>query len=115
MLPVNKDIEMVRGDTYAFGIKVFIDELPDQLSLTCFDAETYSDIFTNIFQLYENHLSESRPYVSYKIRIAPEDTRNLIFRDYIYEIKIVLDEEYVRTILKGNLTLIPEVTREEQL
>lgn len=112
MLPKYKNLEMVRGDTLAFGLKIFINAAPDEVYFSC-RTKNESYIFTktigNDVTLCEDHTSDSTPYIAYKFRIAPEDTRGINIIDYIYDIKLKFDDN-IRTILSGNLTLLPEVT-----
>lgn len=112
MLPITKDIEIVRGDTFATGVKVYVSVIPDNIFFTCYGNIPGNTIFSKQLgddvSIIESQTSVDKPYTSFKIRIAPEDTRDISPDKYLYDIKLSFDGD-IRTIVQGTLTIIPEV------
>lgn len=45
----------------------------------------------------------------YHFKIEPEDTNDLLYKDYVYDIEVIVGD-YKQTISKGVLTITEEVT-----
>lgn len=116
MLPITKDIDIVRGDTFATGVKVYVSAIPDNIYFTCYGNIPGNTIFSKQLgediSIIESQTSVDKPYTSFKIRIAPEDTRDISPGKYLYEIKLSFEGD-IRTIVQGTLTIIPEVVKVE--
>ena len=120
MEPITKDIEIIRGDTFATGVRFYIpvfsafgQSIPDNVFFICYGNAKDDYIFNKSLGNDITFIERQEKYVSYKIRIAPEDTRYVSPGKYLYEIKLVLFEEKIRTVLRGVLTIIPEVVKVE--
>ena len=111
MLPIIKDIDIMRGDTFATGVKVYVSEIPDNIFFACYgnikDSYIFSKQLGDDVSIIESQTSLDKPYTSFRIRIAPEDTRDISPGKYLYEIKLSFDGD-IRTIVQGTLTIIPE-------
>ena len=107
----DENITMVKGDTLSFGLE--IDGLDGQdlesAYFTCKDVPTSS---SNIFK---KSLGDGITKVSagkYEIRVAPEDTADVIAGLYWYDCRIGLNGD-VFTLMHGVLELLQNVTEEE--
>ena len=104
------NIENTRGDTLSFGVE--IQELGQELDTIYFTCKNNIDDFP-LFQKSLNngitldHIENNTYY--YKVRIAPEDTRDLEIGKYYYDIEIGVNGD-IFTIAKGILTLEYDVT-----
>lgn len=107
------NIENTRGDTLSFGIE--IEDIGQQLDTAYFTCKQNPDDETPIFQkslgdgITLDHIESDKYY--YVVRIAPEDTKDLEFRKYYYDLQIGVNED-IFTIAKGILTLEYDVTNE---
>lgn len=104
MFKNNLNLEMTRGDTLSFGIK--IKDLGQLISSAYFTVKNNYDDETPIFQkslghgILLDHIDGQDYY--YKVRIAPEDTENLEPKKYYYDLEIKANLDTF-TILKGIL------------
>lgn len=112
----NQNISMIRGDTLAFGFE--IDGSNQELDTAYFTCK--SDI-NNIEPLFQKSLNDgieiastTNNSISYRVRVAPEDTYNLEAGNYNYDLQIGLNGD-IYTILIGILSLNEDVTRNEVL
>lgn len=100
------NLEMTRGDTLSFGVK--IKDLGQPISSAYFTVKNNYDDETPIFQKSLNngisldHIEDEDYY--YKVRIAPEDTENLEPKKYYYDLEIKSNLDTF-TILKGILDI----------
>ena len=105
-------ISMVRGDTLAFGIELY-DELGnlftqdlDTAYLSCrknYEAREY---------VFRKALNEGISKVAtgqYVVRVAPEDTVNVIPGKYYYDLELGVNGD-IFTFLKGVLDIEHDVT-----
>lgn len=104
MFKNNLNLEMTKGDTLSFGVEIVdLGQAVESAFFTC--KENYDDE-TPIFQKSLNdgieldHIEGSNYF--YKIRIAPEDTRNIEPKKYYYDLEINLNDDTF-TIAKGIL------------
>ena len=104
-------LEMVRGDSLSFGVELEgLDQDLDFAYFTC--KKSYDDenavfqksIGDGIYKLSQDH---------YGVRIAPDDTENVVPDEYYYDLKIGVNSD-VFTILRGVLDIYPDATRLER-
>ena len=104
------NLEMIRGDTLSFAIK--LSGLDQDLSSAKFSCKNSLKDSEYVFQ---KSLSDGITKVEqgiYRVRVAPEDTENLAIKSYIYDLEIGVNGDKF-TIMRGSLTLIEDVTRED--
>ena len=115
----NYHISMIRGDTLSFNLE--FNGLEKDLDTACFTVKEYED-GAIIFQKYigvDKGISKIKDNL-YVVRIAPEDTEDLVAKSYHFdlEISIVVDEVFeksdVFTIMRGILEIEKDVTYEEE-
>ena len=108
---MNKNIKMVRGDTFSFGIEYAFDDESSQDLETCyFSCKKNPNDEEYIFQ---KSLSDGISKVSngkYRVRVAPEDTDDVEVGNYLYDLEFGLNGD-IFTIIKGILTIENDVTR----
>lgn len=102
----DQNIKMVRGDTFAFGLEY---EGTDQDLETAFFTCRKSFDGDVIFQRSIGHGIEKVETGLYRIRIAPEDTKNLESGHYYYDFEIGLNSD-VFTLAKGDLLIEHDCT-----
>lgn len=100
------NIDMVKGDTLSFGME--IEGLGQDLSSAYFTIrKSYEDEI-----LVQKSLSDGISKVEtgkYRVRVAPEDTEDLVAGRYVYDLKIEANGDDF-TVLYGILSLAPNVT-----
>ena len=109
-----RDIELVRGDTYAFNFQT-----STRLDGAYFSAKkTINKNDTNyIFhKSFEDGIAliEEDPendVFLYSVRVAPEDTNDLDIGVWNYDLQLMLNDD-VYTPLSGKLKIVSDVTRE---
>lgn len=105
---VDTNIQMVRGDTMAFGIE--IDGLDQDLA-SCYLTCKKSFQGENVFQKsLGNGISKVSSGV-YRVRVAPADTFNVEAGNYYYDLQISVNSDVI-TLLRGILMIQNDVTRE---
>lgn len=103
------NIEMVQGDTLAFGIEFEdLEQDLDSAYLTCKDSFT---AVSDVFRISLGSGIEKVADQEYRVRVAPEDTQNVTAGNYYYDLRIGVNGD-VFTILKGVLRILPAVTDE---
>ena len=103
------NLTMVRGDTLSFGLELVNAEQDiDAAYFTC-KASWSTDEF--LFQKTMDDGIETEDTGKYRIRVAPDDTFYLDPATYYYDFEIQINGD-VFTLLRGALTLLPDVTRE---
>lgn len=113
---MNNNLFMVRGDTFAFAFEITgLNQELDTAFFTC--KENYDDT-TPLFQkslsngiTKDEDNSTEETYV-YKVRVAPEDTKGIVAKNYYYDLEIGANSD-IYTILKGILRIENDVTNEE--
>ena len=109
---MDKNLKMVRGDTFSFGIEYdFDDESTQDLDTCYFSCKLNSDDDEYVFQKSIGDGISKVDDNQYRVRIAPEDTQNIKTGKYYYDLQIGLNND-VFTIIKGVLTIEREITRE---
>ncbi len=105
---VDTNIQMVRGDTLAFGME--IEGLGQDLA-SCYFTCKKSFQGENIFQKsIGNGVSKVSDGV-YRVRVAPEDTADVEAGNYYYDLQIGVNSD-IFTLLRGVLMIQNDVTRE---
>lgn len=103
MFKNNLNIEMTKGDTLSFGVK--IKDLGQELDSAKFTVKNNYDDEPIFQKTLENGVEidhiEGNDYY-YKVRVAPQDTANLEPKKYYYDLEINVNEDTF-TILKGIL------------
>lgn len=106
------NLEMVRGDTLAFGIKIYkLGQMPDGIWFTC--KENYDDKET----LFQKTLDDGISVVEqnddgdyyFRVNVSPTDTLSLEPKKYYYDCVIAANGD-IYTIMKGILTIEYNVT-----
>lgn len=104
MFKNNLNLEMTKGDTFSFGIKIA--DLGQVIDTAYFSVKNNFDDDTSLFQKtigngIELDHTEGDDYY-YSVRIAPNDTKNLEPKKYYYDLEINVNNDTF-TILKGIL------------
>ena len=110
------NIAFVRGDTFGVSVEIYGTSTPvDEMYFTCRKEYTDSTV------LFQKSLEDGitlvtqnagdKPSLVYSVRVAPEDTADLVGGDYVYDLEMVIGTD-VYTLLIGTLTLNWDVTRE---
>lgn len=103
----DKNISMVRGDTLAFGIEIEgLEQDLDSAHFSC--KESYSATSYIFHKTLEDGISKVSDG-QYRVRVAPEDTQGIDAGNYYYDLQIGVNSD-VFTIMKGSLTIEPDVT-----
>ena len=114
---MKKNIQMIRGDTLAFAVKITFDEAPQALDTAYFTCKrNYSDN-TPIFQkklengIYLADTTDDAVY--YTVRVAPIDTKSVEAGQYYYDMQIGVNGD-IYTILDGVIEIGWDVTRGDE-
>lgn len=107
-----QNIELVRGDTLAFGFKYT--GTNQELDTCYFTIKADYDGNTLVQKDLDDGIeidTSTENSVSYKVRVAPEDTHDLDVGTYYYDLQIGMNDD-IFTILRGSLKLVADITRE---
>lgn len=108
---MDQNLKMVRGDTLSFGVE--IGGITEDLDSAFFSVKKDIDSSDFIFQkslsdgIWKEETGEDS--VLYGVRIAPEDTADVVPGNYYYDLQIGLNDD-VFTVLLGVLTIEQDVT-----
>lgn len=102
----NKNFKMVVGDTESFGFEITGVSGIDSAFFSC---KRESQDTSYLFQKSLGNGIEQRENNRFVVRVAPEDTQNLSPGQYYYDLEVGANGD-VFTILRGILTLVPEIT-----
>ena len=103
------NLSMTRGDTLAFGLRLKgLGHPADQVRFSCSKSYNGDYIFSKDFTNSLLESDDENP--TYSIRISPDDTYNVEPGDYLYDFEVQANND-VLTILKGTLTIEPDVSR----
>lgn len=110
MVTMQKNFKFVRGDSFYFAF-VMNNSAGNPLTVN----EAYFSCKANIDDLeyvFQKDLSDGIELVNdrYNVRIAPEDTENLVAGEYYYDLEVVINED-VYTLMRGELDLLSDITR----
>lgn len=111
MFKNNLNLEMTRGDTFSFGLVIV--DLGQEIESAFLTVKNNFDDNVSLFQKslgngIELDKIEGEDY-HYRIRIAPDDTKNLEPKKYYYDLEINLNADTF-TILKGILDVSFDIT-----
>ena len=104
---VKENISMVRGDTYAFDL--VLSELDANVNTIFFTVKKWRD---DAQPTVQKSLADGITTVGelrYRIRVAPEDTKELEAGNYIYDLQIGIGED-IYTPMMGEFIIIQDVT-----
>ncbi len=112
----NSILSMTRGDSekIKFCRKNDLGEIIlEKVDKVYFTVKKNSYISKFVFQktLEDGITFDNEGY--YHIEIKPNDTEDLEFRDYLFDIEIMIGENYKKTISKGTLRIEEEITHKE--
>lgn len=109
----NTNVKMVRGDTLAFAVQVEFDEDVQNLDTAYFSCKSNYDDYDYIFQKSLNDgieiVGSDEKSVTYRVRVAPTDTKTLEPGNYFYDLQIGVNHD-VFTIRKGVLKIERDMT-----
>ena len=109
---MRQNLEMIKGDTLAFGVEIEFDESPQKISNAYFTCKSTVDGKAH-FQKYLNSgidfVKQVDNKLYYRVRIAPQDTKKLETGRYYYDLEIRINGD-VFTILNGILNIEKEIT-----
>ena len=110
---IKRDISMVRGDTLSFGFQVtgLGGAEPDSIYFSCkehLENETY--VFSKSLEagIEERSYDQETDTLTYGVRVAPEDTEDVDFGKYFYDLQIGINGD-ILTLMKGRLSIEWEV------
>lgn len=110
---MNKSLKFTRGDTFSFKFQrkdkdgEIIETISEKMWFTV--KKNYNSTDTLIQKTLLNDIVFDDETKYYHVTIQSEDTRELNYGDYVYDIQI-MNGEIVQTIAKGSLKLDTEVT-----
>jgi len=102
------DIDLIRGDTLAFGFAV---EGIAEVDAAYFSVKNTVTDTEYVLQKTLNNGIEKVEDGKYSVRVAPSDTHNLELGNYYYDLQIDKNGD-VFTILNGQIRLAADITRE---
>lgn len=101
-------ITMTRGDTFSFGL--FVEGLGDQdLETAFFTCKSNRSDDVNVFQKALGAGISKYDAGKYRVRVAPEDTKDVEAGKYFYDLEIGLNGDKF-TVMKGVLEITQDVT-----
>ena len=109
---VRQNLEMIKGDTLAFGVEIDFDESPQRLSNAYFSCKSIYDeepLFQKLLNDGIEYVNQIDNKLYYRVRIAPQDTKKLEVGRYYYDLEIRINSD-VFTILNGILNIEKEIT-----
>lgn len=112
---INKNIEMVRGDTLAFNFQLTglkSRNAYEDLIATFAVAEHYDDEslieITNDNGIVLEDYNTAKDTATFSVNVAPNYTKTLDLTRYYYDLQIK-DNNNVITLMRGRLTLVYDV------
>lgn len=104
-----KNLTMTRGDTMAFGLHIKgLGHPADSVRFSCSKSNGGNIVFSK--DLTDSLVETEDTDPIYRIRIAPEDTNSIDPGDYLYDFEVRMNND-VFTVMKGTLTIEPDITR----
>lgn len=109
------ELTLIRGDSYRLTFSLF-NKKGEPIVLADNDMcyFTVKEKLTHEEYIFQKKYGDGITYNSqtglYEIRLSPEDTCDLDFASYKFDIKVKIGEEIVKTILRGVLILMINVT-----
>lgn len=114
MAKTDIDITAIRGDTIALGVELYDEDgtlITDDLDAAYFSCKTDPSDSDYVFQKSLTDGISKIEAGKYRVRVAPEDTKDLEPGSYFYDLEITIGSD-VYTPLKGKLKLEQDITRE---
>ena len=103
----NQSIEMVRGDVMAFNFQLEgLGEVTPTFNFSCCKNYGEAPLFFGEVSLVESSDNAN----TYAVAVAPEDTADLDTGIYYYDLSFN-DDGNIYTLMRGSLTLLPNVER----
>ena len=104
----NKNMNMIRGDTLAFGFAV---EGVTDIDKAFFSVKNAKDDGEYILQKSLNNGIVKVEDGKYSVRVAPSDTHDLEAGSYYYDLQLGVNGD-IFTVLYGTLKIEADITRE---
>ena len=104
------NIKMYRGNTYI--TKIIPQNYEGNIDKIYFTARNENDE-AKIWKKLNDGITKIENENAYKLTIVPDDTNNLEIGTYKYDIEIHIND-FVKTVIVGNLTLLEEQTRKTE-
>lgn len=104
------NIKMYRGNTYI--TKLIQKNYEGNIDKIFFTARDEDDA-VKICKSLNKGIIKIENEDTYKLTLSPDDTNDLKIGTYKYDVEIHIND-FVKTVLVGNLTLLEEQTRKEQ-
>lgn len=103
----NVNIEFTRGDTFKKKVLMYKNEN----AADYIPSEGDTIVFAAKKSYTENQVAVeiNVPVDTGILEIRPEDTKHLKYGVYVYEVELTTANGEVHTIIKGRMTLLPEV------
>lgn len=105
----NTNLAMIRGDTFAFGVE--IEGLDQDLDAAYFSCKKNVRDADYTFQKTLGDGITKVKTGTYRVRIAPADTKTIEPGAYKYDLQIGVNGD-VHTVLKGELNITEDITVE---
>lgn len=103
----NGTISLTRGDS--LYVKVKLQDLDDD-DVTLIEGDTVRFALKEDYDSSEELLVIDIPYDTMILRIAPEDTKDLPFGEYVYDIEVTFENGDVDTVIpRKTFRLLEEV------
>lgn len=112
---INQDIDMVRGDTLAFNFELQgLEGATPAIIFSCAESPNETALFTSEIgdgiELLE--YDAVKDISTYSLRVDPNKTKSLDVARYYYDLEMRLDGDVI-TLMRGRLSLLYEVTKQE--
>lgn len=105
----NTNIKITKGDSFSFIFE--IEDLSKDIDSAFFTCKKNADDESKLFQKSLTNGISKLEDGKYLVRVAPNDTAHIEQGQYPYDLQVGIDDE-IYTIIKGNLMLDFDVTRE---
>ena len=103
------NLAMIRGDTYAFGVE--IEGLDQDLDTAYFSCKKRAGDENYVFQKTLDDGISKVETGTYRVRVAPADTKDIEPGAYRYDLQIGVNGD-IYTVLKGELNVTEDITME---
>ena len=106
-MALTKNLNMVRGDTFAF--QLVLTDLEDDVASIFFTAKKRA---TDEAVVFQKSFSDGITLIEankYAVRVSPSDTAGVAAGRYTYDLQIGIGDD-IYTIMMGNLQIVQDVT-----
>lgn len=113
---IDRDIIFVKGDTLSFNFQIqgLEGATPDAIIFSCAEYPNETAIFTSEIgdgvELEE--YNAEKDIATYSVRVDPNKTKGLDVARYYYDLELRINNDVI-TLMRGRLTLLYEVTKQE--